>query len=857
METKIKQFIIVGLLFFIGVSSFSQGLTCSQADPFCSNDPSVSFPAGVATGSYGNNIGCLANSPNPAWYYMQVNNPGRINIYMWTIPSRDLDFAVWGPFSASNINELMNMNVCGSLDSNCATVCGHNCQSHAPSNGANPANLGGYPCGNLIDCSYSPSNEEYVHIPDALPGQWYILLITNYSNQNCQISFQSHATSQGATNCGVLVPSEAYGDIKCEGDTAKLSPATILAGYTYKWVGPNGFIQTSSNPYVVFPNVGLNNAGTYTLTFYNTDTISEPSTCELVVYPKPVITFLGDTIYPGQTAIVPATGGNTYQWSNGFSGNPLVTVPVASTLYRLTVTTINGCKDSSSIIVKVTNAPQIIKNPDVINICQGLDVSATINYYLSLPSCSNFSQYRIRTGAIWTSWANYVSGTLIPTNSINEVQIRAYQTSCNNAGLIINSDTSWVNWIAHPQITRESFIRNPVEDGICLSVPLSILADTLPGVPYVIEYQYQPPTQSSWTSGNTFTPTEMGMAWIRGRAVSMGYGCVSTDWEWYSWLVQPQPVINGLADLSICRGSTISLLADVVDGYGENSFTWQRANNGCDGPWTTLTAPDSAGYGTGPINQLNTRYYRAIVTQSGYNCYDTSNCVVVQVHSFPQITIEGDTLICANDSINPLLFTANVNGGSGSNTFHWQIRPNATDPWTEYAVTTINELSMANANQSFYIRCLLNQSDAGCNDLSNTVFVRVRQSVTIVQQPQDVQACVGLPISLSVSAIGEPPISYQWYGPNGIINGETNATYQISQVALSDTGAYYCIAQNICGNETSLNVILTIGETYVPPTEITGTINRCAGAGWEYVFCHTYERNIISLGINATFSRNY
>lgn len=830
METKIKRFILTGVLLVLGTIAYSQGLTCGTATPFCSNDPSVSFPAGVASGNYSNNLGCLVNTPNPAWYYMQVNNPGRINIRMWTSPARDLDFAVWGPFSASNINELMNMNVCSSLDSNCGVVCGHNCQSHASSNGANPTNLGGYPCGNLVDCSYSADPIEYVHIPNTLPGQWYVLLITNYSNQQCQISFNSDVTSTGATNCGVLVPSEAYGDIVCEGDTAKLSPASLHPGYTYKWVGPNGFVQTSTNPDVIFPNVGLNRAGTYTLTFYNADTISEPANCELVVYPKPIITFLGDTVYPGQTATVPATGGTTYQWSNGFVGNPLVTVPVASTLYRLTVTTINGCKDSSSVIVKVTNAPQVIKNPDVINICQGLSVSASISYYLSLPSCSNFSQYRTRAGTTWTSWANYVSNAPILTDSVNEVQIRAYQLSCNNGGLIINSDTTLVTWIAHPQITRASFIRNPIQDGICLTVPLSVSADTLPGVPYTIEYQYQPPTQTSWTNGNIFTPDQMGLGWIRARATSQGYGCISTEWEWYSWLIQPQPEITGLTDQEVCRGSTISFLADVVDGYGSNSFVWQRSMNGCDGNWNTLNTPDSAAYTSAPTNQTGFRYYRAIVTQSGFNCKDTSNCVVVNVHPFPQLTINSDTLICANDS---LIISANVNGGAGTNTITWQIRTSLTDPWTDYTQTTTPFLWMTDANQSFYIRGFLNQSAPGCNDLSNTIFVRVRQAAQITQQPQDVQACVDLPISISVSATGEAPIQYQWYGPNGIISGQTTSTFQISMVALSDTGAYYCVVSNICGTQTSLSAMLSIGDTYVAPTAITGIVNRCSGAGWN------------------------
>ena len=35
------------------------GTSCNTAGAFCSDDPQYSFPAGVGSGSFGSNIGCL------------------------------------------------------------------------------------------------------------------------------------------------------------------------------------------------------------------------------------------------------------------------------------------------------------------------------------------------------------------------------------------------------------------------------------------------------------------------------------------------------------------------------------------------------------------------------------------------------------------------------------------------------------------------------------------------------------------------------------------------------------------------------------------------------------------------------
>ena len=132
--------------------------TCANADPFCTDNGMYQFPAGVNAGSgeSGPYYDCLYTQPNPAWYYMRIANPGNISITMYSTPTHDIDFCCWGPFSS-----ITNPSPCSSLTSD-----------------------------KVVSCSYSTSGTEVCQIPaSAQTGDYFILIITNYSNQTCNISF--------------------------------------------------------------------------------------------------------------------------------------------------------------------------------------------------------------------------------------------------------------------------------------------------------------------------------------------------------------------------------------------------------------------------------------------------------------------------------------------------------------------------------------------------------------------------------------------------------------------------------------------------------------------------------------------
>ncbi len=92
---------------------------------------------------------------------------------------------------------------------------------------------------------------------------------------------------------------------------------------------------------------------------------------------------------------------------------------------------------------------------------------------------------------------------------------------------------------------------------------------------------------------------------------------------------------------------------------------------------------------------------------------------------------------------------------------------------------------------------------------------------TITNHPVNVSVAVGQPASFSVTALGTPPLSYQWQKNNINIPGATSATYSIPQTALTHAGSYRVIVSNNTGSTATSNAAtLTVINNSLPTAEI-------------------------------------
>ncbi|MBR4391349.1 MAG: PKD domain-containing protein [Bacteroidales bacterium] len=334
-KTELPDDIVLALSMDIYIKS-RQNNHCADADPFCTDNGMYEFPAGVnaGNGESGPNYDCLHSTPNPAWYYMKIANPGGMTIYMYSTPEEDIDFCCWGPFNDP------------------VTPCPN-----------------GLTLAKRVSCSYSAYSTETCNIPtSAQTGDYYIMVITNYSNHSCNIHF-SKTGGSGTTDCSILPPLVDNDGPFCVGETIHLT-GNAQNEASYSWSGPGGWTATGQN--VTRPNCTLDMAGTYTCTI-TVGNQSNSATTEVIVAAQPTSNFQFTTECQGtptqftSTATTNPSGQpiTRYQWNFGDGNrsaepNPSHLYAEAGT-YNVTLTVSCGnqtCSHTVNKNVTVNALPQ-------------------------------------------------------------------------------------------------------------------------------------------------------------------------------------------------------------------------------------------------------------------------------------------------------------------------------------------------------------------------------------------------------------------------------------------------------------------------------------------------------------------
>ncbi|MFM7900975.1 MAG: hypothetical protein ACKPAD_03220, partial [Bacteroidota bacterium] len=248
------------------------------------------------------------------------------------------------------------------------------------------------------------------------------------------------------------------------------------------------------------------------------------------VYPNPNA-FAGPdaTICVGQTATLNATGGVSYQWSNGSTSQSIQVAPTITTVYTVTVTDVNGCTDSDSVIVNVNTLPIANAGPDVA-ICIGKSATLSGN---AGPSVN------------WTPGnANTTSITVSPIVTTTYVYTVTSMQGC------VNRDTVIVTVNPLPMANAGTDL------SICAGGTATLTATG------GVSYSWSPTGQTGSTifvapySQSTYTVT-----------ATDANGCSASDAVTVS--VNPNPVVNFAPQL-LCLGNTVVLDA----GNPGSSFLW-------------------------------------------------------------------------------------------------------------------------------------------------------------------------------------------------------------------------------------------------------------------------------------------
>lgn len=256
---KQSFFLYIILSFLLSTVSYAQAPDCGSAlsSPFCSGI--AQYPAnfdGTGSGSgpqapSGPNYDCLGTQGNPSYFSLTIEQNGNIDFTLDNSANIDIDFILWGPFNSINAAQI----ACDSMGN------------------------GGI-WGDVADCSYLTNSQEQVTITNAVAGETYILMVTNYANVATNI-FSTNNTGNGSIACPCEIPFNI--------DTTTVS--SINDGFLVDTTnGTNRFVVCANNQLAF--QLGASGNANDTLSLYGafTNINSVFPTNTIVTVPTPVDT---------------------------------------------------------------------------------------------------------------------------------------------------------------------------------------------------------------------------------------------------------------------------------------------------------------------------------------------------------------------------------------------------------------------------------------------------------------------------------------------------------------------------------------------------------------------------------------
>lgn len=356
MKQYIKVFFL--LVFFLllwTVNGWSQSTIsswrCDSAVGMCAVQ-SYSFSAAVNGGSApsGPDYGCLTSQPNATWFFMQIQDTGAMTVQIKSAPQRDLDYVLWGPFTTPL----------------------YQCDT-------------GLTASKILSCSVVRNNaHNNFTLNNTSTGLYYILLISNYSNNNTTISFDV-VSGSGTANCdvqcnlyGINATASACGSgaqtgghtvsgtistylfptsgtltvsSSCGGSVSYNAPFSTTMNYALPLVAGKGQLCTITAVFSAIPSCSRSLQ------------ITAPTCCDVT----PVSTH---TVCEGQTLQLTSssTNGGTYYWSgpssfSSSSASPTISNIALTQAGTYQVYVVNGiCTTDSKNVSVIVNAKPPVKS---------------------------------------------------------------------------------------------------------------------------------------------------------------------------------------------------------------------------------------------------------------------------------------------------------------------------------------------------------------------------------------------------------------------------------------------------------------------------------------------------------------
>lgn len=595
---------------------------------------------------------------------------------------------------------------------------------------------------------------------------------------------------------------------------------------------------------------------------------------------------------------VTATGtGLTYQWQVN-SGSGFVNIANGgfysnATTATLTVSgataVLNGAE--YRCIVVGTCPAQATSTGGILTVNSPVAITASpVNSTICTNQYTSFGVTATGTGLVYqwqestnggVSWANMTNTSIYgsvnaplllisqPTATMNNYRYRCAITgTCTPSAVISGSAILTVNSI--PAIVAQSSLTVTQCAGTS-----TLMSVTATGTSLTYQWQESQNGGLTWnnlinvapytnvtTASLTLSATPVTLNGFQYRCLVGGICAPSLLTAAVSLTVNSLPAIT-LQPLSstLCQGGNTSF---TVNGTGTGiQYQWQLSINS-GSTWTNIT--NNFQYGGAQATTLNVTGVTASMTNYYYRCWVFGTCppalasstAIPTVQTPPSLTSQPvDRVLCENTGTT---FATSATGTGIS--YQWQLSQNGGGTWTNLSATapysnvttaTLTVSPVAATMDGYLYRCYV----SGTCTPAVTSFIgklTVWTAPVIVSQTTSVQACPGVPATMSVNMTGSNLI-YQWQMNSGfgfiavptgsIYSGMNTSVLSFSSPSSAQNGYLFrCIISGSCGSPaTSATIPLTVYK----PVDIVynpSAVKACIG-GTQYIAIKALGNNLV------------
>ena len=575
------------------------------------------------------------------------------------------------------------------------------------------------------------------------------------------------------------------------GQAASFSVAASgTAPLTYQWKKSGTAISGATGATYTIAATTSSSAGSYSVTVTNSAGSATSNAATLTVNAAaaaPAITSqpASLTVTAGQAASfsVAASGTSpfTYQWKKSgtaISGATSATYTIAATTsasagsYSVTVTNSAGSATSNAATLTVNAvaavAPTITTQPAPLTVTAGQAASFSV-----VASGTGPLTYQWKKGGTAISGASSATYTIAATTSADGA---TYSVTVTNSAGSITSNT--VILTVNPDL------------GLVELIP------------------------QSYSARGQNTPAEGIAQLFDGQA--------STKWLDFSGTTWVQIKLAAPASLQ-AYGLTS---ANDVPTRDPISWTLSGSNDGTT--WTVIEKRTAQSWDT----RFLTRDFILATPSAAYSQFRfdfvATSGSITQLAELDLFGLTGAALpVVPTITKQPVSITVTASQSvsfsvtaSGTATLKYQWRKNGTaiTGATSAAYTIASATSTDAASYSVVV------SNSAGSVTSSAATLTVYASVTapsITSQPAALAVTAGQPASLTVSATGTGPLSYQWKKNGTAVTGATSATYTIAATTNADAASYSVVVSNSAGSVTSSTATLTINAETIAVADLT------------------------------------